>query len=153
MPLKVIVRPLRYPRGLASNRMLEVGEIFSARSPRDGRLLIAAKRAVRVTGSDDFLDTPEQEAPRANAPSADGSWGEPAPAKEPPILLSDGETGSPTSQFHPLDHDQNGSPGGSLPAAQRGKEELYAQLDELGLEYDKRWGARRLQALIDNAQG
>jgi hypothetical protein len=54
--------------------------------------------------------------------------------------------------FHPLDHDKDGHKGGSLPSAQRGKVELYSQLDAMGIGYDRRWGAARLQALIDAAQ-
>lgn len=49
---------------------------------------------------------------------------------------------------HPLDHDADGRKGGSLPASQRGKDELYAALDAAGIEYDKRWGRARLEALL-----
>lgn len=51
---------------------------------------------------------------------------------------------------HPLDHDANGRAGGSLPASERGLDELRAQYAELfGTEPDKRLGEKRLQDAID----
>jgi hypothetical protein len=48
----------------------------------------------------------------------------------------------------PLDHDGDGRKGGSLPASQRGKDDLYTALDAAGIQYDKRWGRTRLEALL-----
>lgn len=51
---------------------------------------------------------------------------------------------------HPLDHDKDGRPGGSLPAAQRDLDDLRVQYEELfGSAPDRRWGAPRLQSAID----
>jgi hypothetical protein len=48
----------------------------------------------------------------------------------------------------PLDHDGDGRKGGSLPASQRGKDDLYAALEAAGIEFDRRWGRTRLEALL-----
>jgi hypothetical protein len=52
-------------------------------------------------------------------------------------------------EFHPLDHDFSGKPGGSLPASQRGKDDLHAALEAAGIEFDRRWGRARLEALLE----
>lgn len=50
---------------------------------------------------------------------------------------------------HPLDHDRDGRPGGSLPAGERGLEDLRAQAAARGIKVDRRWGERRLRAELD----
>lgn len=50
-----------------------------------------------------------------------------------------------------LDHDNNGHAGGSLPAAQRGLEDLRGEAESLGVKVDMRWGEPRLQEEIDRA--
>lgn len=52
----------------------------------------------------------------------------------------------------PLDHDQNGAPGGALPATERGLDALREQASELGVHVDNRWGERRLRDEIAKAQ-
>jgi len=52
---------------------------------------------------------------------------------------------------HPLDHDNDGHPGGSLPAAKRGLDELKSEAEALGIAIDRRWGERRLRAEIEKA--
>lgn len=54
-------------------------------------------------------------------------------------------------QFHPLDHDRDGAPGGSLPAAERDVcDDLRAEYERKsgGQTADKRWGERRLRSEI-----
>jgi hypothetical protein len=52
-----------------------------------------------------------------------------------------------------LDHDGDGNPGGSLPASERGLDDLWDEYREVtGEEPDKRWGATRLRAEIDAAR-
>ncbi len=56
---------------------------------------------------------------------------------------------------HPLDHDGDGSPGGSLPADQRGDDvsALRAEYEALtGSTPDKRWGVPRLKSEIAKAR-
>lgn len=49
------------------------------------------------------------------------------------------------AQRDPLDHDGDGAPGGSLPAAERGLDELKAAYEaKFGRAPDKRWGEKRL---------
>ena len=50
-----------------------------------------------------------------------------------------------------LDHDDNGKAGGSLPASERGLDELRTEAESLGVKVDQRWGAPRLQQEIDAA--
>lgn len=50
-----------------------------------------------------------------------------------------------------LDHDDNGKAGGSLPASERGLDDLRAEAESLGVKVDQRWGAPRLQQEIDAA--
>ena len=115
MPLvRVIRKPLRYPRGL-QDRMMQPGETFEARSQRDARLLVAGRRVEWVTGETIVAEPVTVEAPQV---------------------------------FHPLDHDKDGEKGGSLPAAERGKDEIWAELEARGIEYDRRWGMKRLQSLL-----
>ncbi|MBN9074302.1 MAG: hypothetical protein J0H34_22420 [Rhizobiales bacterium] len=58
-----------------------------------------------------------------------------------------------SSEPHPLDHDGDGHPGGSLPVGERGLEELRARYTQLfGSEPDGRWGEKRLQDAIDAKQ-
>jgi hypothetical protein len=52
------------------------------------------------------------------------------------------------TERHPLDHDGDGHPGGSLPASKRGKDDIHAALDAAGIPYDRRWGRARLEALL-----
>jgi hypothetical protein len=65
----------------------------------------------------------------------------------PPGDLIDVERGIP------FDHDGDGHPGGSLPADQRGLEDLRAQAAALGITVDRRWGERKLLAVIAGARG
>jgi hypothetical protein len=50
-----------------------------------------------------------------------------------------------------LDHDENGKAGGSLPASERGLDDLRAEAESLGVKVNQRWGAPRLQQEIDAA--
>jgi hypothetical protein len=52
-----------------------------------------------------------------------------------------------------FDHNGDGKPGGSKPAAERGLDELKAEAIALGITIDRRWGERRLRAEIEKAQG
>lgn len=53
-------------------------------------------------------------------------------------------------QFHPLDRDKDGAPGGSVPAAEREEcEALRAEYKRLcGKDADQRWGEKRLRKEI-----
>lgn len=52
---------------------------------------------------------------------------------------------------HPLDRDNDGHPGGSLPAAERGLNDLRTQYEELfGEAPDGRWGDKRLNDEINH---
>lgn len=51
------------------------------------------------------------------------------------------------AQRDPLDHDGDGKKGGSLPEGLT-KPEIMADLDLLGIDYDKRWGRDKLDALL-----
>jgi hypothetical protein len=53
---------------------------------------------------------------------------------------------------YPLDHDGDGRPGGSLPAKNRGLDELKVEAQSLGVKVDKRWGEARLLAEIEKAR-
>ena len=66
------------------------------------------------------------------------------PASVKPTAEADGAT-----ELHPLDHDRDGRPGGSLPAGERGLEDLRAQAAARGIKVDRRWGERRLRAELD----
>jgi hypothetical protein len=57
----------------------------------------------------------------------------------------------PNAQRHPLDRDGNGFPGGSLPASERGLDDLKAEAEALGVKVDRRWGETRLRAEIEDA--
>jgi len=57
---------------------------------------------------------------------------------------------SPDAKF---DHNGDGRPGGSKPAAERGLDDLKAEAIALGITIDRRWGERRLRAEIEKAQG
>jgi hypothetical protein len=59
----------------------------------------------------------------------------------------------PAALVAAFDYDGDGSPGGSLPASQRGLDELKAEAHALGVKVDRRWGERRLRAEIDAAKG
>lgn len=48
----------------------------------------------------------------------------------------------------PLDHDGDGAPGGSLPAEDRGLDDLRVRAETLGVKVDRRWGEDRLRAEI-----
>ncbi|CAN7308755.1 hypothetical protein LJR164_001629 [Phenylobacterium sp. LjRoot164] len=52
--------------------------------------------------------------------------------------------------FAAFDPDGDGKPGGSTSSAE--KDALFAQLDGLGAQYDRRWGPARLQAALEVAQ-
>lgn len=107
-----------------ATRMLKPGQPFEA-TPNDARLLIAVKRATVVR--------------------------EPSKIAPPPAgVLAQIQQ---SAAINPLDHDGDGSPGGSLPAAERGEDidKLRADAEALGIAIDRRWGARRLQAEIDKA--
>jgi hypothetical protein len=52
---------------------------------------------------------------------------------------------------HPLDHDGDGEPGGSLPSEKRDVAALQAEVEALGVTVDKRWGEKRLLAEIEKA--
>ena len=54
---------------------------------------------------------------------------------------------------HPLDQDGDGEPGGSLPAAERGLDDLRQRATGLGVKVDNRWGEKRLQDEISAALG
>jgi len=57
---------------------------------------------------------------------------------------------------HPLDHDGDGNPGGSLPADKRGDDvaSLRAEYEALtGKAPDRRWGESRLKKEIKKAKG
>lgn len=57
---------------------------------------------------------------------------------------------------HPLDHDGDGKPGGSLPAEQRGLEALWAEAEALGISVDRRRtgerARRQLLKVIEDAR-
>ena len=60
----------------------------------------------------------------------------------------------PPSAAHPFDHDGDGSPGGSLPASERGDEieAVRVEYEKLtGRAPDKRWGVPRLQKELNRA--
>lgn len=52
-----------------------------------------------------------------------------------------------------FDHDGDGKPGGSLPAAERGLDDLQAEAEALGVKVDKRWGEARLRDEIAKVKG
>lgn len=62
---------------------------------------------------------------------------------------------STSDDTHPLDHDADGRPGGSLPAAERNVcEELREEYERLtGSSADRRWGEARLRQEIKQAKG
>lgn len=75
---------------------------------------------------------------------------------KPPASVTERVAAVEPSEPHPLDHDGNGTPGGSLPADQRGDdvEALRSEYEALlGSAPDKRWGAPRLKREIEKAKG
>lgn len=62
---------------------------------------------------------------------------------------------APIEARHPLDHDGDGVPGGSLPASERDIcDQLRAEYADLtGKAADRRWGEARLRQEIDKALG
>lgn len=52
-----------------------------------------------------------------------------------------------------FDHDADGKPGGSLPADERGLDDLRDEAEALGIKADKRWGEARLRDEIAKAKG
>lgn len=70
------------------------------------------------------------------------------PRRERPGLLRPPVPVPTTLPGHPLDHDRDGRPGGSMPASARDLDELRAEAARLGIKVDGRWGARRLRAAI-----
>ena len=51
-----------------------------------------------------------------------------------------------------LDHDGDGNPDGSLPASERGLDDLRAEAEALGIKADRRWGEARLRDEIAKAK-
>lgn len=82
-----------------------------------------------------------------------------APGETRTVEISAGERENLASYFeevagdaaHPLDHDRDGAPGGSLPADERGLDELRSEAKALGIKVDRRWGEARIRAEIDKA--
>jgi len=54
---------------------------------------------------------------------------------------------------NPFDRNGDGRPGGSLPAALRGLDDLRDEAKSLGVDVDNRWGERRLREEIAKARG
>lgn len=79
------------------------------------------------------------------------------PGEEREVDISEAEHGSLASYFQAagarlpqLDRDNDGHPGGSLPAAERRLDDLRAQYEELfGNAPDGRWGEKRLNDEIN----
>jgi len=109
--------------------MLKPGHSFDA-PPNDARLLIAVKRAREIREPSKIAPPPASVAAQIQ---------QSAPVQP--------------SAANPLDHDGDGAPGGSLPAAERGEDidKLRAAAEALNIAIDRRWGAKRLQAEIDKA--
>jgi hypothetical protein len=58
----------------------------------------------------------------------------------------------PQVRLHPLDRDGDGFPGGSLPASERGLDDLWEQYEALtGQPADRRWGEATLLRKIEEA--
>ena len=87
----------------------------------------------------------------------EGGWAVPLPSgfdlkHDLPSHTEVAEVSRP-EEVHPLDRDGDGAPGGSLPADDRGLEDLWSRYRALtGLEPDRRWGEARLVAEIAAAQ-
>lgn len=67
-------------------------------------------------------------------------------------VIADGRGKTPIVNPDVLDHDKDGEPGGSLPADERGLDDLRDQAESVGIKVDKRWGEPRLKAEIEKAQ-
>jgi hypothetical protein len=83
--------------------------------------------------------------PTTVASHVDAGW---SVAPEKPDAAEASEDASP----HPLDHDGDGKPGGSLPSDQRGLHELRAEARALGISVDRRWSEARIKRAIAEAQ-
>lgn len=107
-----------------ATRMLKPGDMFVAR-PNDARILTHIKKARAVR--------------------------EPSKIAPPPAGVA--AQIQQSTAVNPLDHDGDGAPGGSLPAAERSEDldKLRADAEALNIAVDRRWGAKRLQAEIDKA--
>lgn len=71
-----------------------------------------------------------------------------AKTPEPKQEWEDDYTDLPVTEVkpNPFDHDGDGKPGGSLPAAQRGLDDLRAEYEaKYGRPADKRWGEKRFR--------
>jgi len=77
---------------------------------------------------------------------------EPEALQDEPIASPVDPPAGESEQPHPLDHDNDGEPGGSVSHAERGLSDLVAEAESLGIKVDKRWGAKRLQKEIDKAK-
>lgn len=104
----------------------------------------AAQHGAKLRGNSHFDVSDEGAAQAVSSAGIEGQRdvSEPdAPPEEPRGGLSQ------------LDHDGDGEPGGSLPAEERGEdiEKLRADLNDLGVKPDMRWGPKRLQSEIDKA--
>jgi hypothetical protein len=61
-------------------------------------------------------------------------------------------TAAPKPAFAKFDRNGDGVPGGSLPASERGLDELKSEAESLGITIDRRWGEKRLRAEIAAAK-
>jgi hypothetical protein len=129
---------------------------------RDALIRLQLDRLLAQVPGDDAPENPDAEQPgnddtQTGAPD-DGTAGAPEAisdevAGDQPDEAGTSEAGTENEGGHPLDHDGDGEPGGSQPAADRGEDiaKLRADATELGVKIDMRWGAKRLQAAIDEA--
>lgn len=119
---------------LAKNEVAEIPDDLARRLIRRGSVVAVADKLAPDEMTDDSGGNPD------------------ASAAGPLDVATNPSTSDDT---HPLDHDADGRPGGSLPAAERNVcEELREEYERLtGSSADRRWGEARLRQEIKQAKG
>jgi hypothetical protein len=92
-------------------------------------------------------------APQGVAPYTRLDDGEDAPEIVEPELPPVPDALLSLGAFNAFDRNRDGRPGGSLPAAKRGLDDLKQRAQDLGIKIDRRWGRARLEKAIADAGG